>query len=340
LEQKGIKIQDIIDAQDDIILIIGRDYDLENISASGRELLGVSMEKVRGKKCYQVLHSETGPCEYCPFTQALKTRKTESVERYNEKLSKHLRIRSTPVLNKKGDVIKCVCSMRDVTELVNAEAKQKRMRQELSLNRRLVAIGQVAAGITHEINNPLTGVTAFAQMLMQMDIPENMKEAVEVIHEGAIRVVGIVDRLRTFARRDRPDNEHADINAIITNTLAIRSYEMRSHDIEVNTHLAENLPSTMANIGQLQQVFLNIIINAEQAMETSPRRKELTITTEQVADRIIVSIRDSGPGIPQEIIDELFDPFFTTKGNSSGMGLGLNISRYVSGASPSLEQRL
>ncbi len=329
MEQKKIKLQDIIDSQDDVILIIGRDYDIEDINESGRALLGVSKEKACGKKCYQVLHSGTGPCEYCPLTQTLKTRKAESVERYDEALSKHLRIRSAPILNKKGDVIKCICSMRDITGLVNAEAKQKRMRQELSLNRRLVAIGQVAAGITHEINNPLTGVTAFAQMLMQMDIPENMKEAVEVIHEGAIRVVGIVDRLRTFARRDRPENEHADINAIIANTLAIRSYEMRSNGIEVKTHLDKNLPRTMANIGQLQQVCLNIIINAEQAMETSPRRKELTITTEQVVDRIIVSIRDNGPGISQEIIDELFDPFFTTKGNSSGMGLGLNISRDI-----------
>jgi CheY-like chemotaxis protein len=166
-------------------------------------------------------------------------------------------------------------------------------------------------------------------MLMQMDIPENMQEAVEVIHEGAVRVVGIVDRLRTFARRDRPETEYTDINAIITNTLAIRSYEMRSNDIEVTTQLADDLPKTMANIGQLQQVFLNIIINAEQAMETSSQRRELTITTEQVADRIIVSIRDNGPGIPQEIIDELFDPFFSTKGNNSGMGLGLSISHDI-----------
>ena len=329
MEQKVIKLQDIIDSQDDIILIIGRGYDIENISESGRALLGVTKEKACGKKCYQVVYSGTGPCEYCPFTQTLKTAKAESVERYNETLAKHFRIKTTPILNKKGDVFKCICSMRDITELVNAEAKQKRMRQELSLNRRLVAIGQVAAGITHEINNPLTGVTAFAQMLMQMDIPENMKEAVEVIHEGTIRIVGIVDRLRTFARRDRPENEYADINAIITNTLALRSYEMRSNGIEVTTQLAKNLPRTMANIGQLQQVFLNVIINAEQAMTTSSQRRELTITTKQVADRIIVSIRDNGPGIPQEIIDELFDPFFTTKGDNSGMGLGLSISHDI-----------
>jgi PAS domain S-box-containing protein len=329
LERKEILLQEIIDSQDDVILIVGRDYTIENINQSGQILFGAGQEKLRGKKCYQVRHSSMKPCEYCPFKRALKTREAESVEYYDETLSRHFRIKSTPVFNKRGDVIKSICSMRDITEMVDAEAKQKRMRQELSLNRRLVAIGQVAAGMTHEINNPLTGVIAFAQMLMQMDIPENMKEAVEVIHEGASRVVGIVDRLRTFARSDRPENEYADINSIVNNTLTMLSYEMRSNDIEVMTHLDENLPRTMANTGQLQQVFLNIIINAEQAMKTSPRRGKLTITTEQVAERIIISIRDNGPGIPEEIMDELFDPFFTTKDNHSGMGLGLNISRDI-----------
>ncbi len=329
LERKEILLQDIIDSQDDFILIVGHNYTIENINQSGQILFGVEQKKFRGKKCYQLLHSNTKPCEYCPFKQTLKTRQAKSVEYYDETLSRHFRIKSTPVFDNKGDVIKSICSMRDITELVDAEAKQKRMRQELSLNRRLVAIGQIAAGMTHEINNPLTGVIAFAQMLMQMDIPENMKEAVEVIHEGASRVVGIVDRLRTFARSDRPENEYADINSIVNNTLTMLSYEMRSSDIEVITHLTENLPRTMANSGQLQQVFLNIIINAEQAMKTSPRQGKLTITTEQAADRIIISIRDNGPGIPEETINEIFDPFFTTKDNHSGMGLGLNISRDI-----------
>jgi PAS domain S-box-containing protein len=329
LEQEVIKPQDIIDSQDDVILIVGRGYIIENINRSGRALLGKGRKNVKGKKCYQAFYSRTTPCEHCPFTKTLKTKKGEAIEQYDEKLSRHFRVKSTPKFNKKGEVIKAICSMRDITELVETETKQKRMQQELSLNRRLVAIGQIAAGITHEINNPLTGVIAFAQMLMQMDIPENMKEAVEVIHEGAVRVVGIIDRLRTFARSDRRENEYADINTIITNTLTMLSYEMRSNDIEVTTHLAENLPRTMANTGQLQQVFLNIIINAQQAMATSPRRGKLTITTEQFADRIIASIRDNGPGIPEETINEIFDPFFTTKDNHSGMGLGLNVSRNI-----------
>ncbi|UCB42055.1 MAG: response regulator [Dehalococcoidales bacterium] len=329
MNQETSELRDIINSQDDIILIIARDYGIENVNRSGLTLLDKNREDVIGEKCYQALHAKAEPCQYCPFTQTMKTKQTEVVERYDTTLGKHFRIKSTPILSERGDAVKCILSIRDVTERVNTEAKLKRMQQELNLNRRLVAIGQVAAGMTHEINNPLTGVIAFSQMLMQMDIPENMKEAVEVIFDGASRVVGIVDRLRTFARQDRPEKEYTDLNAIIGNTLAMRSYEMRSNGIEVTTHLATNLPETVANVGQLQQVLLNIIINAEQAMATSSLQKKLTITTEQVADRIRVSISDSGPGIPEEIIYRLFDPFFTTKDNTSGMGLGLNISHGI-----------
>jgi len=329
--------QDILNSLDDIILIVERDYVIEDINKSGLTLLGRSIEDVEdviGRKCYQALYGETEPCQHCPLTQTLKTCKTEVVERYDSTSERHFRIKSVPILNEYDDVTKCVLSIRDLTEKVNVEAKLKRMQQEINLNRRLVAIGQVAAGMTHEINNPLTGVIAFSQMLMQKDIPENMKEAVEVIYDGASRVVGIVERLRNFARRDRPDKESADLNAIISNTLAMRSYETRSNGIEVTTNLAEDLPETVANVGQLQQVLLNIIINAEQAMAANSKQKQLTIKTEQVADnigadKIRVSISDNGPGIPEEIIDKLFDPFFTTKDNNSGMGLGLNISHGI-----------
>ena len=114
---------------------------------------------------------------------------------------------------------------------------------------------------------------------MQMDVPEDIKEAVEVINDGAKRVARIVEKLLTFARRNRPDKEYVDINAIVTNTVEMRSYEMRNNNIEVTTQLAADLPRTMANIGQLQQVFLNIIINAEQAMTSVDKMGKLFIKT-------------------------------------------------------------
>ena len=326
MNKGATELQIIFDSLEDVMLIIDRDYSIDNINSSGLALLGKSREEVKGQKCYHAIHGETEPCEFCPFTQTLRTGEAQSIERYDESFGKHFCIKSTPMLDEHGEVARFVYSMSDTTERVDAEAKEKKLQQELSLTSRLATIGRVAAGVTHEINNPLTGVIAFAEMLMQMDVPENMKEAVEVIHDGANRVVGIVDKLLTFGRRDRAEKEYADINAIITNTLAMRSYEMRTNDVRVTTHLAADLPRTMTNVGQLQQVFLNIIINAEQAMTNSPQQGELTITTERVDDRIRVSVADNGPGIPEDVIDKLFDPFFTTRDEDGGTGLGLSIS--------------
>ena len=311
---------------EEAMMIIDRDYNIENINNGGLGLIGKKKEEVIGQKCYRVLHTENKPEEYCPFQQTLKTKKVESVERYDESRGKHFSLKSAPIFDESGEIIKFVYLMGEITKRINAEEKERVLQQELNLAGRLASIGEVAAGLTHEINNPLTSVIAFAQMLAQMDVPEDFKEAVEVINDGANRVSGIVEKLLTFARRNRPDKEYADINSVITNTLGMRSYEMRLNNTKVTTRLDSNLPRTMANIGQLQQVFLNIIINAEQAMAGSNGKGKLAIKTERANSSIRVSLADTGPGISPEDINKIFDPFFTTKGPTQGTGLGLSVS--------------
>jgi PAS domain S-box-containing protein len=311
---------------EEVMLIIDRDYNIEQVNSSGLELLRRTRRAITGRKCYRVIRHMDKPCRFCPIRHTLESNTVESLERYDDIYKRHYQMKSAPIFDENGDITKVVYSMSDITERINAEAKEKVLQRELSLTSRLASIGEVAAGITHEINNPLTGVIAFAQMLMQMDVPKNMREAVEVIHDGANRVVGIVDKLLTFARRDRPEKEYADINTILTNTLSMRSYEMRINNINVSYDLDEDLPKTMANIGKLQQVFLNIIVNAEQAMGRIHNGGEFSVRTERIDDKIRISLADDGPGIPEDIIDKLFDPFFTTKIDDGGTGLGLSIS--------------
>lgn len=313
-------------ALEEAMLIIDKDYNIENINNSGLALLEKSKEEIIGRKCYQVMHGEATPSQYCPFRQTLNNKRVESVERYDELFEKHFSIKSAPIFDEYGEVIKFVYFMSDITKRVESEAKEKMLHQELNLTSRLASIGEVAAGITHEINNPLTGIIAFAQMLKQMDVPEDIKEAVEVINDGAQRIAGIVEKLLTFARRHRPEKEYVDINSIVSNTVEMRSYEMRTNNIEVATQLAPDLPRTMANTGQLQQVFLNIIVNAEQAIAGAHKEGELSIKTERIDSSIRVSIADDGPGIAESNIDKVFDPFFTTKDADGGTGLGLSIS--------------
>ena len=213
----------------------------------------------------------------------------------------------------------------DITERKQAEEREKQLQQELSLTSRLASIGEIASGIAHEINNPLTGVIGFAQLLMRRDLPEDIRKDVEIINDGAQRVASIVSRLLTFARQHKPGREYVNINDAITSVLELRSYEMKVNNIEVVTQLAPHLPRTMADVNQLQQVFLNIVINAEKEMTAAHRRGKLSVKTERINSSIRVSFTDDGPGISKENLHKVFNPFFTTREVGNGTGLGLSI---------------
>ena len=207
---------------------------------------------------------------------------------------------------------------RDITE-------RKRMEQQLIMQDRLATIGQLTAGIAHEINNPLTSVIGFSELLLERDLPRDVKDDLNVIRDGATRTAEIVKNLLTFARRKPQEKILTDINENIRNTLALRSHEMQVNNIEIVTHLAANLPRVTGNLGQLQQVFLNIIVNAEFFMLEAHQKGTLTITTEQIGDFIRASFTDDGPGISEAGMKNLFTPFYTTKDVGKGTGLGLSI---------------
>lgn len=312
---------------EEVMLIIDRDFTIEKINRSGLELLGKSEKNVVGKKCYQVLHNLTEPAEYCPLRESLRTGKIAVTEMKDPERNRFFSLKTAPIFNNRKDVAKCVYLVRDITRRKESEAKEKLLQQELNLTSRLASIGEIAAGITHEINNPLTSVIAFAQILAQKNVPEDLKEAVEVINDSAERIAGIVEKLLTFARRQKPEKEYTDINSVISGVIQMRSYEMRNNNVETITRLDASLPWTMVNVGEIQQVFLNLVINAEQAIAGGFRKNgKITVVTEELQKTIRITISDNGPGISDEHLDKLFDPFFTTKNEEGGTGLGLSIS--------------
>lgn len=184
----------------------------------------------------------------------------------------------------------------------------------------------MAAGISHEINNPLTGVIGYASLLMQReDLPEDIKKEIGIINEGGKRVASIVERMLTFARYYKPHKESVDINGLIETTVSMRAYTMETNNIRATTQLESELPKTIADGGQLQQVFLNIILNAEKEMIMAHNKGNLSIKTERVDDTIRISFTDDGPGITKHNLDKIFNPFFTTREVGEGTGLGLSI---------------
>ncbi len=218
-----------------------------------------------------------------------------------------------------------VAFIRDITERKQAEEREEELQQQLYLSSRLASIGELAAGVAHEISNPLTGILGFSQRLMRKSTDEEISRDLDRIHSEAQRVAKVVGNLLTFARRREPRKEYSDINDILQEALELRAYALETSNIELVTSLAPSLPKIMADFHQIQEVFLNIILNAEQAMSEANAGGKLSVKAQPTRDYIRISFADDGPGIPAEQLDKIFDPFFTTRGEKGGTGLGLSL---------------
>jgi C4-dicarboxylate-specific signal transduction histidine kinase len=216
---------------------------------------------------------------------------------------------------------------KDEVLLVLSDVTEERAKQDrLYLTDRLASIGEMAAGIAHELNNPLTGVIGMSQLLLDAEMPDSAKEDLKSIFNEAQRAAAVVKHLLIFARKHTGEREAVQINTVIEDVLSLRAYEHKVNNIRVTTRFDNHLPEIIADPFQIQQVFINIVLNAEQAMMTAHKEGTLNITTERVGGNIKVSFSDDGPGISPENMRKLFLPFFTTKELGQGTGLGLSIS--------------
>ena len=201
---------------------------------------------------------------------------------------------------------------------------KKRQSQVMEASR-LVSIGEMAAGIAHEINNPLAAVMGFAQLAMRRNTDESVQKDLNKILTQSKRASKIIANLQSFARSYKPTKEPVHVIDILEKVLEFRSYEMQVSNIEVVKNIEGRIPLIMGDEHQLDQAFLNMIINAEQAMTEARGAGTLTVDVRRVDDKVRVSISDDGPGIDEESISKIFDPFFTTREVGQGTGLGLSI---------------
>jgi signal transduction histidine kinase len=211
--------------------------------------------------------------------------------------------------------------------IVMTDVSEERARQErLYLTDRLASVGEMASGIAHELNNPLTSVIGLSEMLVEENVPDHIKEDLSAINSEAKRAAVIVKNMLSFARKHSPQKQFTHINKIVEDVLKLRTHEHRVTNISVVCALAPDLPEIMVDFSQIQQVFINIILNAEQAMVVAHGKGTLIISTERAGNNVKVSFTDDGPGIETQYLHRIFDPFFTTKEIGKGTGLGLSIS--------------
>jgi two-component system NtrC family sensor kinase len=284
------------------------------------DMLATAPDALVGKRCYEVFPYCPGPANSsCPHHLAMGSKTPVSVEFEESPPGKTVHVSCFPVFEEGENFKGMVHTIRDITE-------QKVLRAQLLQTEKLAAIGQLISGVAHELNNPLTSVMGYAQLLQTADVGEDIKDDLRRIHKEAQRSAKIIENLLTFARKEETDRRYVDVNQVLRDTLKLRSYQLRVDNIELTTELDEHLPWTLAAPHQLQQVFLNLISNAHQAMFDHQGKGHLTVRSETNGKSIRVLVIDDGPGIPRDIIGRVFDPFFTTKEVGRGTGLGLSIA--------------
>lgn len=279
-------------------------------------------QKVVGKYCAEIYNPDGSTLIPCRHTRSLHSENLIVEELELPLMGGTFQISVSPWYDKNNRMAGYIHVAKDVSN-------EKLLQQQLIQSEKLSAIGELISGIAHELNNPLTGVMGYSQLMqLRTDLDDRAKESLRKINNLALRCQKIVQNLLSFARKQKPERTLSDVNDVLEKTIELRNYELQVNNIEIVRDLDRNLPRTIADAHQLQQVFLNVTTNAEQAMLDAHGRGRLTIRTraDQQNKLIVVEITDDGPGIPEAFLTKIFDPFFTTKEVGKGTGLGLSLS--------------
>ena len=319
LARSEARYRNLVESASDAIVTFDASGRFTTVNHAGELLSGYRREELIGQWFAPMLPDDELPKVLGHFQKALAG-ETGQYETTFYRKDREIRTISVTYSTPQRDE-EVLCLIRDVTD-------QKMLQEQLIQSEKMSAIGQLVSGVAHELNNPLAGISAFAQLLLtEKRFPPDQRTAAEMIYAEARRASRIVQNLLTFARQHKPERTSTSLNQVLDDALELRGYELRVRGIEVVRDYDEDLPETMADAHQLQQVFLNLITNAEQAMEKRQGNSQrLIVSTRRASNVIRIEVEDSGPGIPPNLVERIFNPFFTTKPTGSGTGLGLSIS--------------
>jgi len=313
----------LVDSFPDLILVLDTAANYTFVSPRSKEILGYEPQEIAAMGFAHCAHPEDMPSVQALYADIVAGRQTfASLEvRVRHKLGEWRRIRFnfSPLSDEKGNTEGVVLSGSDVTDL-------KRLEEQLIQAEKLAAMGQMLAGVAHELNNPLTAILGVTELLRERPGTDDAtRRQLELTHRQARRAARIVQNLLEFSRPASPHKKALDLSNLLERTLQLHEHSLRRNNIEVDSHLPADLPGVVGDANQLIQVFLNLITNAEQAIQEVRDSGRIQIRAGQNGRQVTITVQDDGVGISPEALPKIFDPFYTTKRPGGGTGLGLSI---------------
>ena len=327
----------IVDSIPGLIAVLGASGELERLNQPMLDYLGKSLEESRQWAVDGTVHPDDRPAYLQTFAEsfaagvpfeyeAVRTRRFDGVYRW-------LNMRGLPLRDRQGHIVRWYFLLADVDDRKRAEEALRQAQRDLARISRVTTMGELAASLAHEVSQPISGTMTNANACLRSlgsDRPDVdlVRTAVTRIVRDAQRAVEIIGRIRSQFEKGAPDREVIDVNEVNRETVALLRDEAIRYNILVRTELAADLPQIVGDRVQLQQVVMNLIVNSIDAMKEVEGMREMVIASQPAEDgQILVSVSDTGIGLPQQLAERIFDPFFTTKPH--GTGMGLRISRSI-----------
>jgi PAS domain S-box-containing protein len=316
--------QKLLESFPDLILVVDLDERYAFASSRIRDLLGYHPEDLVGKKIEDL--QDHSPELLSLYRDVASGKQLFAACEYGalhrDGSWRTMRASASQFFNSENKLSGVIISVRDITV-------EKKLEQQIIQSERLAAMGQMIGGFAHELNNPLTAILGMSELLREGEATESRVKQLNMLHQQARRATEIVQNLMYFSRPPAPGKTPVNLSELVERTLHLHAYSLRKSNITVDFLTEEGLPQITADPHQLMQVFLNLMLNAEQAIREARDKGTLRIRLRKMDGSLQVTFEDDGPGIAPEILPNIFDPFYTTRRPGRGTGLGLSICKAV-----------